>query len=175
MSSEPKSKKKAKRESTKTKEDKPKALGLFDHVKHIRTVQDPNYFDNLSEEDRKSFNHFMLLRALSMDENALEMMAELYRYFDKIPSPQFYKLLIAVTPKTHRWVPWVKARFLRHNKDLVNLIADHFEEPRIHANQYINLLIQTDEGLEELVSICRKYGMSDKEVEDIINKDDYEK
>jgi len=49
-----------------------KALGLFDHVKAIRAVQDPNYYDNLSEADRKSFNHFMILRALSMDENIVE-------------------------------------------------------------------------------------------------------
>ena len=59
--------------------DAPKKKSLFDHVKHIRQVQDPNYYKELSSEDKKSFNHFMILRALSMDADIVEDMAMLYQ------------------------------------------------------------------------------------------------
>jgi hypothetical protein len=74
--------------------DGPKKRSLFDHVKQIRQVQDPNYYKNLSDEDKKTFNHFMILRALAMDDPMVEDMAQLYQYVDKIPSAQFYQLLI---------------------------------------------------------------------------------
>src|SRR5271169_6605245 len=73
-----------------------KGIGLFDHIKHIRSIQDPNYYRNLSDLDSKSFNHFMILKALSMNPVLLEDISNLFRYFDKIPSPQFYKLLIGL-------------------------------------------------------------------------------
>lgn len=66
-----------------------KQLGLFDHVKHVRSVQNPNYYKNLSELDRKTFNPFMILKALSMNPVLLDDISTLFRYFDKIPHPQF--------------------------------------------------------------------------------------
>ena len=84
---------KRKSKSSDSNDALPKRLSVFDHVKHIRQVQDPNYYVNLSEDDRKSFNHYMILMALSMDEEIVETMAQLYQIFDKIPSAQFYQLL----------------------------------------------------------------------------------
>lgn len=140
---------------------------MFDHVKHIRQVQDPDYYTNLSEDDRKSFNHFMILRALSMDAEILEMIAQLYQIFDKIPSPQFYKLLIALVPKSNRFYPWVKSKRMKHNKDLLGYVAKRFQVAKYQANEYVNLLLRTETGQMELVNICKAFGLEDKEIEDL--------
>lgn len=145
--------------------DGPKRKSLFDHVKHIRQVQDPDYYVNLSEDDRKSFNHFMIVRALSMDSEILETMAQLYQIFDKIPSPQFYQLLIALTPKSMKFYPWIKSRKMKHSKELVSLVAKRFQVSSHQANEYINLLLRNEEGQAELVNICKAFGLEDKEVE----------
>lgn len=150
----------------------PNKLSLFDHVKHIRSVQDPKYYSNLSEENRKSFNHFMLLRALSMDDEVVGEMAFLYRYFDKIPSPQFYQLLIALVPKSNRWVPWIKTKVVKHNQDLLELVAKTYSVSKRQANEYINVLIATEEGLQNLVGLCSAMGLSDSEVEGLFDKKD---
>lgn len=154
-----------KKSSSTTADNGPKRRSLFDHVKHIRQVQDPDYYINLSEDDRKSFNHFMILRALSMDAEILETMAQLYQIFDKIPSPQFYQLLIGLVPKSMRFYPWVKSKKMRHNKDLLGLVAKRFQVANYQANEYVNLLLRTEEGQAELVSICKAFGLEDKEVE----------
>lgn len=153
------------------KNDVPKPLGLFDHVKHIRSIQDPNYFNNLTESDRKSFNHFMILRTLSMDDSIVEDIALLYRYFDKIPSPQFYQLLTAVVPKSSKYVPWIKSKYLKHNVDLLALVSRKFEVSKKQANEYVNLLLHTDEGRIELLNILKAFGLNDKEIEKIVNED----
>lgn len=145
--------------------DGPKRRSLFDHVKHIRQVQDPNYYVNLSEDDRKTFTHYMILRALSMDEAIVEDMAELYKILDKVPSPQFYQLLIALVPKSLKFYPWVKARAMKHNKRLLELVAQRFKVSKYQAKDYINVLILTEEGRIELVNICKAFGLEDKEVE----------
>ena len=152
------------------KDDGPKRRTLFDHVKHIRQVQDPDYYKNLSEDDRKSFNHFMIVRALAMDESLVEDMAQLYQYFDKIPSPQFYQLLIAMVPRNNRFAPWIKSKKLKHNKNLLALVSKRFGVAKYQANDYVNLLLRTEAGQGELVAICKVFGLEDKEVEDLFEE-----
>jgi len=147
-----------------------KKLGLFDHIKHIRTEQSPDYYNNLSEENRKTFDHFMILRALSMDSNIVQEMAFLYRYFDKIPSPQFYKLLISLVPKNDRWVPWVKTKIIKHSSNLISLISKYYDISKRQANEYINIFVSTDSGLEKLTDLCLSTGLNEKEVEKLFDK-----
>jgi hypothetical protein len=112
----------------------------------------------------------MILRALSMDETILEDIAELYKVFDKIPSPQFYQLLIALVPKNFRFYPWIKSRSMKHDKKLLDLVASRYKVPRYQANEYINLLLRTEDGQSELVAICKAFGLDDAEVEDIFEE-----
>ena len=106
-----------------------------------------------------------------MDETLVEDMAELYKIFDKIPSPQFYQLLIALVPKNNRYCPWIKSKVLKHNKELLELVSKKFQIPKYQANTYINLLLRDEEGQQELIKICKAFGLDDNEVEELLNKD----
>lgn len=172
MNSKPSKRKSAK--SASSNPDASKKRSLFDHVKQIRQVQDPDYYTNLSEDDRKSFNHFMIIRALSMDEELVETMAQLYKIFDKIPSPQFYKLLIALVPKSMRFYPWIKSKKMKHNKELLTLVAKRLQVAKYQANEYVNILLRTEEGQVELVNICKAFGLEDKEIENLFETKDSE-
>ena len=158
------SKKKSTESST---SDGPKKRSLFDHVKHIRQVQDPDYYLSLSPEEKKTFNHFMIVRALSMDESIVEDMAQLYQVFDKIPSPQFYQLLIALVPKSNRFYPWIKSKKMKHKKDLLKYVSQRFKVSTHQANEYVNILLRSYEGQAEVIDICTSFGLDDKQVEDL--------
>jgi hypothetical protein len=160
-------KKPSKRE---TNNDVPKRKSLFDHVKHIRQVQDPSYYENLSEDDRKSFNPFMILRALSMDASIVEDMAQLYQIFDKVPHPQLYQLLIAIVPRSNRFYPWIKTKKLKHKPELLELVSRRFQVPKYQANEYVNLLIRTEAGQHELIAICKALGLEDGEVDKLFEE-----
>lgn len=155
----------SKKKRVKADPSAPKRKSLFDHVKQIREVKDPNYYNNLSEDDRKSFNHFMIVRALSMDASIVEEMAQLYQLFDKIPSAQFYTLLVALVPQDRRFYPWIKSKKMRHKKELLELVAKRFGISKFEANDAVNLLLRTEEGQGELVNICRAFGLGEEEIE----------
>jgi hypothetical protein len=152
----------------------PQKRTVFDHVKHIRQIQDPKYYVNMSEDDCKNFNHFMIIRALAMDDTLVEKMAPLYRIFDKIPSPQFYQLLISLVPKSNIFCPWIKSRVIRYNKSLLGYIAQRFQISKYQAVDYINILLRSEEGQEELVNILKYFGLNDKEIEKLFEKQKYE-
>lgn len=166
----------AKKKKGKPASEKPKGLGLFDHVKHIRGVQDPNYFDSLTELDEKSFNQFMILKALSMNPELLDDVAMLYKYLElKIPNRQFYKLLITLVPLDRRYYPWVKAKKKPFGKELLNYLSQWFEVSTKEAQDYAAILSQTEKGKRELFNICQGFGLSDQEIEKVMsNKDEEE-
>lgn len=155
--------------SSKSESPLPKRKSLFDHVNAIRRDKNPNYYNNLSEDDRKSFNHFMIVRALSMDAVIVEEMAQLYQLFDKIPSPQFYQLLVALVPQDFRFYKWIKSKKMKHKKELLQIVAKRFGVSQFEANDYINLLLRTEDGQGELVSICRAFGMNEDEIEEVFD------
>lgn len=159
-----------KKSTESTTSEGPKKRSLFDHVKHIRQVQDPDYYLSLSPEEKKTFNHFMIVRALSMDESIVEDMAQLYQVFDKIPAPQFYQLLIALVPKSNRFYPWIKSKKMKHKKDLLKYVSQRFKVSTHQANEYVNILLRSDEGQAELIDICKSFGLDDKQVEDLFEE-----
>jgi hypothetical protein len=150
--------------------DKPSTRSLFDHVKHIRQIQDPNYYVELTDGDKKTFNHFMILRAMAMDDALVGDMAQLYRIFDKIPSPQFYTLLINIVPKSTRFYPWIKSKVFKNNKMLLEYVAKRFKVSIHQANEYVNLLLRIENGHGELISICKAFGLEDSEIEKLFEE-----
>ena len=154
-----------------------KPLGLFDHVKHIRGVQDPNYYKNLSELDRKSFdsNHFMILKALSMNPAIVGDIADIFRFLGKIPSAQFYQLLIGgIVPKDKRFYPWIKGKKSPLGKKLIELVAQYYEISEKEATEYATLLSAIGHK-HELKRLCEDFGLNAKEVKDVMegkNDDD---
>lgn len=108
-----------------------------------------------------------------MNPMLLDIVATCYQYFDTIPSPQFYLMLIQIIPIDRNYYPWLKAK-KRHNygKELVRLVAEGYEVPTEQAVDYLNILSATDNGKQELHDFCRGFGLSDKDVEKLFTEDD---
>ena len=163
MTQEPKKQKRKKLETPTHK-----GLGLFDHIKHIRSVQDPDYYKNLTDIDKKTFNPFMILKGLSMNPAITEDISVLFRYFDKIPHPQLYLLLIGLIPPDKKFYPWIKGKKRPFSKKLLDLVSKYYEIPQKEAEEYVILLSSTEKGKKELYELCRDFGFNDKEIEDIM-------
>jgi hypothetical protein len=162
--SEPKRKGRIKAEGT------VKGLGLFDHIKHIKSIQDPDYYKNLTELDRKTFSHFMILKSLSMNPEIISDISDLFKYFDKIPSPQFYKLLIGLIPQDSRYYPWIKPKKSKISDAIVELISKYFEISTLEAKEYAHILLNQKDGIKKLTVFCQDYGFSEKEIKAAIQE-----
>ena len=54
-----------------------KKKSLFDHVNQVTSVQNPNYWDEISDEDKKTWSNYMINRFLSMNSDWIELVNEL--------------------------------------------------------------------------------------------------
>lgn len=149
-----------------------KTRGLFDHINHIREVQNPNYYDGLSESDRKSWSNFMVLRALSMNPKFIEYAAILYQFFDIIPPAAMYRTVIGLVDKGKDYSKWVKAKPSKYPKPLVELVAQHFEIPVSQAKGYVHIYLSNQEGKDTLREMAASYGKDDKEITKMFKGDE---
>lgn len=154
-----------KRKGTLSKDDVVRTRGLFDHVKHIRQAQSPDYYDTLSEAERKTFNKFMILRVLSMDSKIIEEISYISKYMEVLPDKQFYQLLIKCIPKDYRFYPYIKKSSKDVEATVLSCICKNFQIGSGDASDYYKLLIQTERGTTELVSLVSSFGYSETEIE----------
>lgn len=148
-----------------------KSKGLFDHINHIREVKSPDYYDKLSVEEKKSFNKYVLLMGLSMDQSCIDEIAYISKYFNSVPDRLFYKLCCDVVPHGRKFCKWIKANKRSVNKDLIQLISNHYKISKADSYDYCIMMINNEKGLTELVSVCKLYGKTEKELEKLFDND----
>jgi hypothetical protein len=144
-----------------------KAKGLFDHVRHIRQDKTPDYYTSLSDRDEKSFNVYMILRILSMDETVIEEVAYISTYFEVIPKPQFYTMMIAVIPQSPRFFKYIKSTKKTPHATIIECITRKFSIGKRDAIDYYHLLRGNDVGRHELSELVRGFGYGDAEMKRI--------
>ena len=88
-----------------------KKKSLFDHINQITTVQNPNYWDEISDEDKKSWSNYMVNRFLSMKPEWIELVNELQKY--NLKPKELYKLYTNVLPKGKQWLKYTKGKKLQ--------------------------------------------------------------
>ena len=143
----------------------PKKKILFDHIGHIREKQTPNYFETLTDADKRTFVNYMINRFLSMDYDMVEVIDQLQKHSVGLKPRDYYRVLIEVVPRGRSFHKYVKSRKASENDvELVELIASHFEVSEKEADEYVNLFKLTDSGFTELRELCAKYGKETKEV-----------
>ena len=155
----------AKKKSNSEGGSAPKAKGLFDHINQIRDKRDPTYFDTLTDADKKTWSNYMICRFLSMQPELVEAINDLQAYQDKLTPEQFYKLCVAVVPKSRGFHPYIKGKSDKYNKDLVLMLSRHYQESERNAIEYLELLSR-----EELVSIVSLYGYNEKQIDNLLKK-----
>lgn len=160
----PVKKKTAKKKSTK------KGLGLFDHIKHINQVQNPNYFDTLTDGDKSSWNSWMILRSLSFNPHYTVVMNELQSCL-KLKPELMYKLLIDILPKDRGYYPFITGKSrVKYGDKLISIISEYFEISQRESIDYLNIFYMSDENKSELKKIVSLYDMTEKEIEGILKR-----
>ncbi len=152
------------------KKDKNSLSGksIFDHVKHIRSQQSPNYYTDLSELDRKTFNVYMILRILSMDPSIIDEISYLTKYIEVLPAKEYYKILISIIPKGSRYYKYIKKSDKSPNSNILESISNTYNIGYKDSIDYYNILNSTDNGVAELKNILKNYAFSDKEIKKIL-------
>ncbi len=140
-----------------------KKKSLFDHIKQITDIQNPNYWDEISDEDKKSWSNYMVNRFLSMKTDWIELVNELQKY--NLQPKELYKLYTNVLPKGKRWLKYTKGRNqMDYPNWLINIVTNHEQISKKEAVEYIDMLMLTEGGMLELGELSRKWGIEENKI-----------
>ena len=140
-----------------------KKKSLFDHINQITSVQNPDYWDEITDEDKKSWSNYMTHRFLSMKMEWVELVNELQKY--NLKPKELYKLYTNILPKGKQWLKYTKGRNdMSHPNWLINVVVNHEQISKKEAIEYIDMLMLTEGGMLELGELSRKWGVEETKI-----------
>ena len=140
-----------------------KKKSLFDHVNQVTSVQNPNYWDDISDEDKKSWSNYMINRFLSMKSEWTDLVNEV----QKVPlePKELYKVYTSILPKKKQWLRYIKGdKKMKHPKWVYEIVAKHLQCSMREASDAVEMFEISTGGQSELADILFKYGVEQKEV-----------
>ena len=135
-----------------------KPKGLFDHINHITSNQTKDYWNTLTESDKKTWSNYMINRFLSMKMEWTDFVNEIQKL--KLAPRQLYLVYSNVLPKGKQYLKYIKKKKQTiYNTQVIQKVSEYFEISKSESEDYLNLL--SKEQIRELVL---KYGYTDKEL-----------
>ena len=128
-------------------------MTIFNWINQI--LVDKKHWNEFTEDEQKKFSPFIINRWLSMDKDFLEIVNYFQKYsIGTLESREVYKWYCDVLPKGKRFNKYIKGKGdKKFDKELVEIIRNHFECSRLQTKQYLELIDK-----EELKSILEMYG-----------------
>ena len=140
-----------------------KAKSLFDHIKQITDHQKPNYWNDISDEDKKTWSNYMVNRFLSMKVDWIDIVNEVQKY--NLEPEIVYKLYTNIFPKGRQWLKYIKGdKKMKYPKWVYEIVSKHLQCSMREANDAIEMYEISAGGQTELGDILAKYGVEQKEI-----------
>lgn len=138
---------------------KPKAL--FDHIDAIYTNQKVDYFDTLSDTDKKSYNNYMVNRFLSMNPHQLPFVNEIQKY--NLDTKSHYLFFSQILPRGKQFNKYVKkTKEVKYEDWLVDIVTRHYNVSVLEAEEYLEIYYKQNKSA--LKMLCEAYGVDSKRI-----------
>jgi hypothetical protein len=130
-------------------------MTIFDWLKEI--TSNKSKWESFTEEERASFNPYMMHRLLSMNPEYIEFvnLVQTFPYSDK---EKTYNIYLYMIPKKNMFHKYIKSSKKKKQEPLLKHVANYFECSFGEAEEYIDILRET--GVK---SILTKLGIEEKE------------
>ena len=125
---------------------------LFDHIKQITDVQNPNYWSDISDEDKKSWSNYMVNRFLSMKMDWIDIVNEVQKY--DLEPEIVYKLYTNIFPKGKQWLKYIKGdKKMKYPKWVYEIVSKHLQCSMREASDAVEMYDISHGGQSELIDI----------------------
>ena len=143
-----------------------KRKNLFNHINAITAQQHPNYWDEISVEDKKSWSNYMVNRFLSMKMEWVELVNEVQKY--QLKPKELYKVYTDILPKKKQWLKYIKGdKSMKYPKWVYEIVAKYLEISLREAAAAVEVYEMSHGGQAELIDILIKYGRTEQEIRKI--------
>ena len=116
-------------------------MNPFDHIKNLHTKK--RTWDDFNDEEKKSFNVFIINKALSMNPNYLGIvnMVQNFTGLNQILSQkEVFNLYYSLLPNKFRFYKWIKGEKTKKEKEKAEYLAMHFKVSTREAYDYLRIL-----------------------------------
>ena len=116
-------------------------MNPFEHVKNLHTKK--RRWEDFNDEEKKSFNVFIINKALSMNPNYLGIvnMVQNFTGLNQILSQkEVFNLYYSLLPTKFRFYKWIKGEKTKKEKEKAEYLAMHFEVSIREAYDYLKIL-----------------------------------
>lgn len=119
---------------------KPKGASLFDYLNWI--TYDKKAWEELTKEEQKGFNPFMINRFLSMELAYTEAVNDMQEYIMSMPKEFAWKVYQKVFPAQKIYFNYIKSSKIEgvDEKDII-VFVKHFNCTETQAIEYLQLLV----------------------------------
>jgi hypothetical protein len=134
----------------------------FDFLKlvHDKKIK----WEDLNEDEQKTYNKFIINRALGFNNNMLDIVNRLQGY-DVTPKESF-KYYQSMTGDKFRFNKWIKGNKEKSfNPELLLKIAGYLECSKKQASEYLNILSK-----KETKNLLKHIGLQDSEIKKLMKK-----
>ena len=130
-------------------------MKIFDWLNQITYEKQP--WNSFTEEDRKSFEPYMIHRFLSMNPEYIEFvnLVQTFPYTDK---EKIYNIYLYMIPRKKMFLKYIKSSTKKRQEKLLGYIASYYECSLGEANEYIDIL--RENGIKDILN---KIGVDEKE------------
>lgn len=130
-------------------------MKIFDWLNQITYEKQP--WNSFTEEDKKSFEPYMIHRFLSMNPDYIEFV-NLVQVFPITDKEKIYNIYLYMIPKNKMFLKYIKSSKSKPKEALLKHIASYYECSLGEAEEYTYILRET--GVK---SILTKLGVEEKE------------
>ena len=116
-------------------------MNPFDHLKNLHTKK--RTWDDFNDEEKKSFNVFIINKALSMNPNYLGIvnMVQNFTGLNQILSQkEVFNLYYSLLPNKFRFYKWIKGEKTKKDKKKAEYLAMYFKVSTREAYDYLQIL-----------------------------------
>ena len=136
---------------------------LSSHIKHITEVQNIDYYDTLTDEEKKNFDKstFFIFEKLGLCMELLPILVKYKSVLKGEKGKRLYTALIEVIPKgTYAYKQINKAKIKKYSPIMVDLIVNEYQCSILNAEDYIEVLEGIGKYEEELERLKANYGIN---------------
>jgi hypothetical protein len=143
-----------------TKKEVSKKMSIFDWLKEITYNKSP--WNSFTEEDRESFNPYMVHRFLSMNPDYVDFVntVQVVPYDSK---ERIYNIYLYTIPKKDMFLKYIKSTKTKTKEELLNHLASYYECSLREADEYYHM-----HHSDTIKSILKKKGIDEKEIKKLL-------
>ena len=135
-------------------------MQIFDWLKQITTEKQP--WDSFTEEDKVSFNPYIVHRFLSMNSDYIEFV-NLIQTIPYTEKEKIYNLYLYMIPRKNIFLKYIKPSKVKKEEKLLKYIASYYECSLGEAEEYTSIL-----GKNGIKSILFDLGVDEKEIKKLL-------